>query len=534
MQWNTAMAGYPLFVKRDIDGFFGLAVDNLIQILLIVTLGKLLVGWTGAFIFSRILPGVALSLIIGNWYYAGQARKLAERTGRTDVTALPYGVNTVSLFAYFIFVILPVYAETGDNVLAWKVGLLACFGSGVIEFGGAFVVDWLRRVTPRAALLATLAGIAITFISMDFAFQTFEKPLIAMLPLAIILIQYFSRVRFPWGLPGGLIALIAGTVLAWSLGIMDGTALRSSMDDIRFYPPVPAVRDLFSVMGGGYLWKYLSIIIPMGLFSVIGSLQNLESAEAAGDRYETRPSLAINGLGTIAASLLGSCFPTTIYIGHPGWKGLGARAGYSILNGIFFAVICLAGAVGFITSLIPMEAGIAIVLWIGIVISAQAYQATPRRHAPAVVVGFLPALAAWGVVVVKQTLSAANTDIATAAPAITINGFYGMIALERGFIFSSMILASISVFLIEKKFFNAACWALSGMVLSFFGVIHAYALTGNEVVSDIGVGTGAAFSLGYVSFFVVFLFFHIYYRKNSAGMNGREEVPADENINDTA
>ena len=80
-------------------------------------------------------------------------------------------------------------------------------------------------------------------------------------------------------------------------------------------------------------------------------------------------------------------------------EGVGRTGGYSVLNGIFFAVICLVGAVGVITTLVPMEAGIAIVLWIGIVISAQAYQATPRRHAPAVVVGFLPALSAWGVVI---------------------------------------------------------------------------------------------------------------------------------------
>ena len=528
------MTRYPLFVKRDIDGFFGLAIDNLIQILLIVTLGRLLVGWSDTFIFTRILPGVAISLIIGNWYYAVQARKLAERTGRDDVTALPYGVNTVSLFAYFIFVILPVYAETGDNVLAWRVGLLACFGSGVIEFGGAFIVDWLRRVTPRAALLATLAGIAITFISMDFAFQTFERPLIAMLPLAIILIQYFSRVRFPLGLPGGLVALVAGTILAWALGIMDGGALRASFHNIGFYPPRSAAGDLFSVMSGGYFLKYLSIIIPMALFNVIGSLQNLESAEAAGDRYETRPSLAVNGVGTIVASLLGSCFPTTIYIGHPGWKGLGARAGYSILNGLFFIVLCIAGAVGFVTRLVPMEAGIAIVLWIGIVISAQAYQATPRRHAPAVVVGFLPALAAWGVNVVKQVLSATGSQLSTTAPDIMINGFYGMIALERGFIFSSMILAAISVFLIDKQFLSAAYWALAGVILSFFGIIHAFELTGNEAVSKIGVGTGLNYSLGYASFCLVFLLFHIYYRMKNDSADGMQGVPLDEDIDGSA
>ncbi len=522
------MKHYPYFVKRDIDGFFGLAIDNLVQILLVVSLGGALVGWSESFIYSRILPGVALSLIIGNWYYSREARKLAVRTGRSDITALPYGVNTVSLFAFFIFVMMPVYQETGDSELAWRVGLLACLGSGVIEFAGAFVIDWLRRVTPRAALLATLAGIAITFISMDFAFQTFEKPVIAMLPLAIILIQYFSQVRFPFGLPGGLVALITGSILAWTLGYMDVDLLRASGREIGFHPPVPAIAPLFSTLRSAYIWKYLAIIIPMGLFNVIGSLQNLESAEAAGDRYETRPSLAVNGIGTIIAAMFGSCFPTTIYIGHPGWKGLGARSGYSVLNGAFFTVVCFAGAVGVITRLVPMEAGIAIVLWIGIVISAQAYQATPRRHAPAVVVGFLPALAAWGVGLLKQSFSSVGTDITAAAPSVTINGFFGMVALERGFIFTSMILASISVFLIERDFLRAAYWSIGGIVLSFFGAIHTYKFVGNDVTSEVGFGTGYRFSLGYLAFFVIFIVFHIYGKKARGAVKPREEFQIEE------
>ena len=185
---------YPWVVKRDIDGFFGLAIDNLIQFLLIATLCPIIAGIPSSFVFSRILPGAAISLIIGNLFYSWQARKLAIKEKRKDVTALPYGINTVSLFAYLIFIMGPVYRETGSYDMAWKVGLLACFFSGVIEFSGAFVVDILRRITPRAALLSTLAGIAITFISMDFAFQTFERPMIAMLPLAIILILYFSGI----------------------------------------------------------------------------------------------------------------------------------------------------------------------------------------------------------------------------------------------------------------------------------------------------------------------------------------------------
>ncbi|UCF06406.1 MAG: NCS2 family permease [bacterium] len=511
---------YPWIVKRDIDGFFGLAIDNLIQFLLIATLCPALAGIPAAFVFSRILPGAALSVVFGNLFYSWQARRLAMREGRRDVTALPYGINTVSLFAYLIFIMGPVYRQTGSYEMAWKVGLLACFGSGVIEFGGAFVVDILRRITPRAALLATLAGIAITFISMDFAFQTFEKPLIAMLPLAIILIQYFSKIRFPFGVPGGMVAIVAGTILAWSFGIMDVGAVKEAASEMGFNPPRFSGIALFEVIRSPYLFRYFSIIIPMALFNVLGSLQNLESAEAAGDRYETVPSLAVDGLGTLLASFFGSCFPTTMYIGHPGWKGLGARTGYSILNGFFFVIVALFGCVRLINTIVPMEAGIAIVLWIGIVISAQAYQATPRAHAPAVVVGLFPSFAAWGINLLKQGYMGAGVTITDqAAKGVPINGFLGIVALEQGFIFTSMILAAISVFLIERDFLKAAFWSLAASILSFFGVIHTFQFVGNETLGMVGWNVGGTFAFGYLCFTAIFVVFGVWQRwRRSRGL----------------
>ena len=98
---------FPWFVRRDIDGFFGLGLDNLIQFILIVTLLKTLCGMPDSLIFGRILPGAAISILIGNFFYAWQARRLAMKTGRRDVTALPYGINTVSLIA-FIFCSKPI------------------------------------------------------------------------------------------------------------------------------------------------------------------------------------------------------------------------------------------------------------------------------------------------------------------------------------------------------------------------------------------------------------------------------------------
>ncbi len=508
---------YPLLTKKDIDGFFGLAIDNLVQLILIVSFCKTLCGMPNELVFGIILPGAAISILLGNIFYSWQARKLAIETKRDDVTALPYGINTVSLFAFIFFIMVPVYKDTGDPYMVWKIGMVACFLSGIIEILGALIGNWLRRVTPRAALLSTLAGIAITFISMDFAFKIFEKPIIAFFPLAFILVQYFSRVRFPLGIPGGLIAIAVGTGLAWALGYMDNESFVNNDGFFHFSPPHLCVGSMINLIHSKYVLQYISIIIPMGVFNVVGSLQNLESAEAAGDKYNSFPSLLTNGIGSIIASIFGSCFPTTIYIGHPGWKAIGARTGYSILNGIFVAIICFSGFITVILKVVPLEAGIGILLWIGIVIVAQAFQETPKHHAMAVAMGLFPAIAAWGLLMVENTLRSAGTTLFILGKDAFVNNLaiHGMISLERGFIFTSMILASISVFLIERKFLTACIWSLGAALLSSIGIIHAYTLTQNGVVSIFRFGAASDFAIGYCSFAILFIAMHYYMRRHS-------------------
>ena len=494
----------PWFVRRDLDGFFGLMIDNLIQIFLIVSLCRELIHLPDSFIFGRILPGAAISILIGNFFYSWQARKLARESGREDVTALPYGINTPSLFAFVLFIMLPVYQQTKDPVWAWKVGLVACFLSGAIEILGAFIAESVRRVTPRAALLSALAGIAVTFISMDFTFRIFEHPLIALVPMALILLAYFSRFSFPLGLPGGLVAVVVGTGLAWGLGAMAG-----KKREIAFLlaPPVFTGGSLWEALWQPEFLQYFSVIVPMGIFNVVGSLQNIESAEAAGDRYRTFPSLLANGIGSVAAALFGSAFPTTIYIGHPGWKRLGARSGYSALNGIFISLLCFTGTIQAVLAFIPLEAGIGILLYIGVIIVAQSFQETPREHAPAVALGLFPALAAWGLMLVESGLRASGKSLYEVGLASFAQGLalHGMISLERGFIFTSMILASIAVFLIERQFFRAAFWSLAAAIFAALGIIHAYELTPGGVATRFGLFAAPEFTVSYVFLFLLFL-----------------------------
>ncbi len=485
-------------VRGDVDGFFGLALDNLVQLILIDGLCRFVLGFPPELVYGRILPGVAVSLLLGNGYYAWQARRVARAEGRDDVCALPYGINTPSLFAYVFLVMLPAKlaaeaagAEDPSRV-AWQAGLVACLGSGLIEGGGAFVAERLRRWAPRAALLSTLAGIAITFIALGFLFRTYARPVVGFATLGIVLLTYFGRVKFRWGLPGGLVAVVVGVVLARVMGYAPvGEAPEGA---VSLHLPVLALGELAEGVSGGLLLTYLAVILPMGLFNLVGSLQNIESAEAAGDRFPTAPSLAVNGGGTIAAALFGSCFPTTIYIGHPGWKGMGARAGYSVLNGAFFTVVCLTGLMAHVVHQVPVDAGMAIVLWIGIVITAQAFSATPRAHAPAVVVGLLPGIAAWGALLVKTSLQVAGygqpggpefgPELLEAFQARD-QWLHGMFALESGFIFTAMILSAITVGIIERRFLRAAAWSLAAAVVSSTGLMHGYAFTAGDVVLDV-------------------------------------------------
>ena len=150
---------------------------------------------------------------------------------------MPYGPSVPHMFIVVFLIMLPIYLKTNDPVLAWRAGLAWAFIIGVIVPIGAFVGPTIRRYTPRAAMLGTLADIPIGFISMRPVFQMWELPWIAFVAFAISLIGWTANVRLPGGLPGGLAAVTVGTVLArlavllgWT-GYMEPSASRCSSSD---------------------------------------------------------------------------------------------------------------------------------------------------------------------------------------------------------------------------------------------------------------------------------------------------------------
>ncbi len=505
--------------RGDLDGFFGLFIDNLLQLLLIVTLGSAVCGLPGELVAGRILPAAAVSILLGNVFYAWQAYRLAKREGRADVTAMPYGINTVSLIAYIFLVMGPVYRQSGDSDLAWKAGLVACLLSGVMEVAGAFVGHWVRRFTPRAAMLSALAGIAITFISMGFVFQIFSNPVVGVIPMILILFFYGSRIRLPLSLPGGLVAVLVGAGLAWGMratGMYEFAGPPVAVE-LGLHLPQPAVAELWAFLREPLAWTFLSVVFPMGLFNVIGSLQCLESAEAAGDSYDTRSSLLANGAGTLVAAALGSPFPTTIYIGHPGWKAMGAREAYSVINGAVIALLCWTGSVMGVLHFVPLEATLGILLWIGLIILAQSFQQTPREQALAVGFGLVPSLAAWALVLVETSLRVAGSSLFEAAPKFGANlHIFGLIALSQGFLLTSMILASVMVALIRRRPLVASAWLIVGSLCAATGLIHAYRLEESGIANVYNFPAAPRFAIAYLIAAGLVALFHFLPKKEAS------------------
>ena len=446
-------------------------------------------------------------LFLGNVYYALMARRLSTREGRADVTALPSGPSVPHMFFVVFAIKLPIKASTGQWQAAWQAGMIWVFVEGIILFLGAFIAPIIRKLTPRAALLGTLAGISITFISMRPAFEMAETPIIGFVCFAIILAAWFGGVRYPGNVPGGLVAIAVGAALAW-LSYAFGWGFGGVTPD--------AVSGSVASIGLSFAWfefgnlisgwnNYLTLVvvtaIPFGVYDFIEAMDNVESASAAGDEYSVRETIGAEGIISLFGTLLGSPFANAVYIGHPGWKSIGGRVGYSLATGTMVLVLTWLSIVPLLLSIIPVVAIIPILLYIGALIGAQAFQATPRNHAPAIVLALVPNLAAWAKVMIDGALGAAGTNAAKVGlDKMAQNGvlYDGLNVMAGGAVVTGLLWGAMAVFLIDRKPNGAGVVALTAAILTFFGFIHG---------SAVGIAVSQTVALSYLIVAVLFFAF---------------------------
>ncbi|WP_315737128.1 regulator [Bradyrhizobium sp. SZCCHNR1093] len=504
-----------LWTPGDWNAFFGFGTNILVNMLVLTGLLRFVLKMPDSLVFGRILPALGLMMCLSTFYYAFLAYRLAQRTGRSDVCALPSGVSVPHMFIVTFVIMLPITLKTGDPLKGWSAGLVWVFFQSFILMIGGFVAPYIRKITPRAALLGTLAGVSVTFISMRPALEMYMTPQIGLVCFAIILVSWFGGVKYPKGLPAGLVAIAVGMVIAWGsnlfglgLGGLSVKGVGDAFASFGFSVPLPAFGTVFS--GFEYLGVILVTAIPFGIYDLVEAMDNVESAEAAGDEYPTTRVLTADGIVSLIGCMMGNPFINAVYIGHPGWKAMGGRIGYSAATGLMVIVLSWLGIISVLLALVPVVAISPILLYIGMLIGAQAFQTTPVKHAPAIVLAFTPHLAAWAKLqidtMLASTVTAAQTvgglaadkvdAVKTAAiAALPQQGvlYHGLEVMGGGSILAGLVLGAIGVFVIERDFTKAAAFALAGAVMTYFGFMH-----GEAVGIGGGLGVTPAVALAYV------------------------------------
>ncbi len=144
-----------------------------------------------------------------------------------------------------------------------------------------------------------------------------------------------------------------------------------------------------------------------------------------------------------------------------------------------------------------------VLLFIGLAIGSQAFGAVPKAHYAAVVLAAIPSLAQWGSGMVHDALLAAGTSVQEVGVDALANGgvlYGGLATLGAGSVLVGMILGSICVFVIDRRFIHAAAACVVGGVLTLVGLIHAEEV---HVFSNpkiaLGYGLAAVTALGYAA-----------------------------------
>jgi AGZA family xanthine/uracil permease-like MFS transporter len=515
---GTAGFKPALWTPGDWNAFFGFGTNILVNMLVLTGLLRFVLKMPDSLVFGRILPALGLMMCLSTLYYAFLAYRLAQKTGRNDVCALPSGVSVPHMFIVTFVIMLPVTIKTGDPMKGWSAGLVWVFFQSFILMIGGFIAPYIRKITPRAALLGTLAGVSVTFISMRPALEMYMTPQIGLVCFAIILVSWFGGVKFPRGIPAGLVAIAVGMIIAWGsnlfglgLGGLSVKGVGDAFASFGFSIPLPAFGQVFS--GFEFLGVILVTAIPFGIYDLVEAMDNVESAEAAGDEYPTTRVLTADGVVSLIGCLMGNPFINAVYIGHPGWKAMGGRIGYSAATGIMVIVLAWFGIISVLLALVPVVAISPILLYIGMLIGAQAFQTTPIKHAPAIVLALTPHLAAWAKLQIDTmlgaTVNAAQSvgglavdkvgDVKAAAIAsLPQQGvlYHGLEVMGGGSIVAGLILGAIGVFVIERDFVKASAFAFAGAVLTYFGFMHGEAV---GIGGGLGVTPGVALAYAAVA-----------------------------------
>lgn len=496
------MKHYRWARSGDLNAFFGLMLDNVtVMVLLFGLIGSSLpverqakegqILFAPAFVLTHMIPGTALGVLFGDLVYTLMAFRLARRLGRDDVTAMPLGLDTPSTFGIAFLVLLPALNEgyfrvcEGDHeramAFAWHVGLVVLVLTGIFKIVCAPLGNVLRRLVPRAGLLGSLAAIALALIAFLPLAQDgiASVPLVGMTALGLILWSLVAHRPLPGRFPGALAAVLLGIFVYQTSRLIEPLGLQlvpppESSEGMAFVWQPAGLMSFYSSESSEWWHRVfafalgkLPVVLPFALATIVGGIDCTESAAAAGDEYDTRSILLTEGVASLFAGLLGGVIQTVPYIGHPAYKKMGGRAAYTLATALFVGGVGYFGGFNLIFEWLPRPALFPILVFVGLEITAQSFQATPPRHYPALALAMLPALAYLLTIAVNMALGMRDPEPPARMLVQTLR------CLAGGFIVTSLLWSAALAMLIDGRLLRAAFYFALAGVLALFGIIHS-------------------------------------------------------------
>lgn len=471
----------------DVNAFFGLMLDNIAGLILMVGILRFGFGFPVEFAVAAMVPGTAIGVLVGDLLFFALAFRLSKRTGRDDVTAMPLGLDTPSTFGITALILGPSFLQGQEMGLSqldaayrtWHIGIWCIVLSGLFKFVLAPFTEAVRRIVPRAGLLGSLTAVALVLISFLPLLDILKHPLPGMIALVIVLTALIGRVPLPGRTPGTLGALIVAGLVYYLMCFIPGTGYHlPEAATVTWFP-----AQWLQAWNFGWLddfsdcLPYLPIALPFALATVVGGIDCTESAAAAGDNYDTRTVIGVEAFATLIAGMSGGVIQTTPYIGHPAYKAMGGRAAYTLGTALLVGSAGLVGYFAWLNAYIPAPAVYPILIFVGLEITAQSFIAIPRRHYAAVGFACLPALAFLAMNLAGRILG----DAALADQGITLDSLGPALRenlntasiLSSGFIMTSLFWGWALAACIDRKLVVAAKVFVLAGILTLFGVMHS-------------------------------------------------------------
>lgn len=479
---------YRWFALGDINGFFGLAFDNMTNLSFLAGILIFAFQFPADIVYKRMFPGTAIGVLFGDLVYTWMAFRLAKKTRNPNVTAMPLGLDAPSTIGVALAVLGPAFLamkgqgmpERDAAMMTWYIGMATMMFIGVFKLVFSFFGGWVQKVVPQAGLLGSLAGIGLALIGFIPLADLFGMPIVGMVALGLIFYTLVAGIRLPKNFPGVLASIVVGTALYYVLaprGLVGG-AYTPVTAQLHFGFPTPT---LDFVKGLQPALKFLPIALPFGLLTVIGGINVTESARVAGDDFNTRDILLTEAIATIIAGLCGGVAQSTPYIGQPAYKQMGSRAGYTLLTGLFIGLGGMLGYVSWFVEIIPRAVIAPILIFVALDIMVQAFLACPAKHAPAVAFSYFPTLARLlqikfsnPSVVPMQNFANLMVEKGRALPDLLVT-----VALGNGFILTGMLWGAFMAELIDRRLKRSSLYLWILAAFTFFGIIHSAIPDGN-------------------------------------------------------